>query len=257
MRCPPSGVHTFTGARNFLEDASFDSHGVDVNPGDFNFPSMNQHIGKYGVNPAVFKDKLVCSTEEPIQNCPPNSTRAGLIGGSLPILHWSFARALDHTTNDGGWISQSVAPNPNSTLQTVLQIMFRFLKVDSQGKLLDSRYYDTIGYTGGVYSDQPHSETSRDFYRMLLKQHEYWKDTWSDEGLMSMVLPSAPGTNGAMLADMSVHSLIRDMITRRGVDGPKYGVNPQTYGTVGAGGFQAIFVDDLTMSLELGAFKYA
>lgn len=74
---------------------------------------------------------------------------------------------------------------------------------------------------------------------------------------MSMELPSAPGTDGAMLADMAVHSLIRDMITRRGVDGPKYGVNPQTYGQVGAGGFQAIFVDDLTLSLELGAFKYA
>lgn len=252
-----SGVHTFTGARNFLEDASFDSHGVDVNPGDFDFPSMNQHTGKYGVNPAVFKDKLVCSTEVPMQNCPPNATRAGLIGGSLPILHWSFERALDHSPNDGGWISQSVAPNPNSTLQTVLQIMFRFLKVDSQGKLLDSRYYDTIGYTGGVYSDQPHTETSRDFYRMLLKQHEYWRNTWTDEGLMSMELPSAPGTDGVMLADMTLHSLIRDMITRRGVDGPKYGVSPQTYGMVGAGGFQAIFVDDLTMSLELGAFKYA
>lgn len=95
-----SGVHTFTGARNYLEDASFDSHGVDVNPGDFDFPSMNQHTGKYGVNPAVFKDKLVCSTEMPMQDCPPNSTRAGLIGGSLPILHWSFERALDHTTCD-------------------------------------------------------------------------------------------------------------------------------------------------------------
>ena len=92
--------------------------------------------------------------------------------------------------------------------------MFRFLKVDSQGKLLDSRYYDTIGYTG-MFTGPATPETSRDFYRMLLKQHEYWKDTWSDEGLMSMVLPNAPGTNGAMLADMSVHSLIRDMITRR------------------------------------------
>lgn len=46
--------------------------------------------------------------------------------------------------------------------------MFRFLKVDAKGKLLDSRYYDTIGYTGGVYSDQPHTETSRDFCEMLL-----------------------------------------------------------------------------------------
>ena len=55
-----------------------------------------------------------------------------------------------------------------------------------------------------------------------------------------MELPSVQCTDGAMLADMTVHSLIRDMITRRGVDGPKYGVNPQTYGQVGAGGFQAM-----------------
>ena len=87
---------------------TLDSHGVDVNPGDWDYPSMNQHVGKYGRTPSVFKDPLVCSTEMPAFVCPPNSKRVGLVGGSLPVLHWSFQRRA------GGWISQTVTPNPNS-----------------------------------------------------------------------------------------------------------------------------------------------
>ena len=157
-----SGVHTFTGSREssaaqppthpsagrrltqivaageYLGDVSLDSHGVDVNPGDWDYPSMNQHVGKYGRTPSVFKDPLVCSTEMPAFVCPPNSTRVGLVGGSLPVLHWAFQRRA------GGWISQTVTPNPNSTAGSALQVMFRFLKVDSSGKLLAARYFDTI-----------------------------------------------------------------------------------------------------------------
>ena len=116
------------------------------------------------------------------------------------------------------------------------------------------------GYTGGAYSNLPGSETARDFYRQLLHQKQYWERTWraeSDEGLMKLELPHAEDTDGRMLQDFAVHSVIKDMITRRGTIHPKYGVVPQTYGMVGAGGFQAIFVDTLTMALELGAFKYA
>ena len=129
---------TQTVSGEYLGDVSLDSHGVDVNPGDWDYPSMNQHVGKYGRTPSVFKDPLVCSTEMPAFVCPPNSTRVGLVGGSLPVLHWAFQRRA------GGWISQTVTPNPNSTAGSALQVMFRFLKVDSRGKLLAARYYDTI-----------------------------------------------------------------------------------------------------------------
>ena len=116
------------------------------------------------------------------------------------------------------------------------------------------------GYTGGAYSNLPGSETARDFYRQLLHQKQYWERTWraeSAEGLMKLELPHAEDTDGRMLQDFAVHSVIKDMITRRGTIHPKYGVVPQTYGMVGAGGFQAIFVDTLTMALELGASPHA
>ena len=57
---------------------------------------------------------------------------------------------------------------------------------------------------------------------------------------MKLELPHAEDTDGRMLQDFAVHSVIKDMITRRGTIHPKYGVVPQTYGMVGAGGFQVI-----------------
>ena len=92
----------------------------------------------------------------------------------------------------------------------------------------------------------------------------------------------AGDTDGALLQDQTMHSVIRDMITRMDTLWPKYGVLPNQYGLPTSNGFQdskttirsrlaprlpvcvcqasiaiAAFCVSLAMALELGAFAYA
>ena len=60
-----------------------------------------------------------------------------------------------------------------------------------------------------------------------------------------------------MLANMATHSIVRDMITRKNVYFPKYGVLPNGYAFPGADGFAETFWGTMTMALEVGAFPYA
>jgi hypothetical protein len=73
---------------------------------------------------------------------------------------------------------------------------------------------------------------------------------------MEMELPSAPGTDGAVLVDQAKHSLIRDMITRVDTWFPRYGITPG-YGAPTNNGFQEILTASLSGALELGAHEYA
>ena len=54
-------------------------------------------------------------------------------------------------------------------------------------------------------------------------QREYWSATWEAEGVMSLSLPGpAGGTDGGVLRDQALHSLLRDMITRVDTWFPRY-----------------------------------
>jgi|EP01047_Picozoa_sp_COSAG01_P042264 hypothetical protein len=77
---------------------------------------------------------------------------------------------------------------------------------------------------------------------------------------MGMSLPEdtgPEGSDGLVLKDMALHSVVRDMITRRQVFFPQYGVLPGTYGQPMANGFPETFWGTMTMALELGLEEYS
>ena len=80
---------------------------------------------------------------------------------------------------------------------------------------------------------------------------------------MTVDLPLARGTNGQMLANQSLHSIVRDMISRIGAANgtghsffPQYGVSG-TYSKQANHGFEDTFQASLMMALEWGCFEYA
>ena len=68
------------------------------------------------------------------------------------------------------------------------------------------------------------------FYSALLEQHRYWQATLVTEGVLTLELPSHSDTDGGLLAAQTIHSMVRDMITRTDSFFPKYGVQPHMYG---------------------------
>ena len=50
------------------------------------------------------------------------------------------------------------------------------------------------------------------------------------EGVLTLELPSHSDTDGGLLAAQTIHSMVRDMITRTDSFFPKYGVQPHMYG---------------------------
>jgi hypothetical protein len=59
-----------------------------------------------------------------------------------------------------------------------------------------------------------------EFYSALLSFALYWNTTWVEEGGMEVTLPE----HGIALGDFAKHALVREMITRRDLYFPKYGV---------------------------------
>ena len=111
---------------------------------------------------------------------------------------------------------------------------FRFQKTATNGTVLKAQFYDTFAYTAGAFQN-PHqvpasgepagSAVARDFYACVLNQHHWWANELASEGMTRFSLPAdADGTDGPTLANMSKHSVVRDMITRRNTYFPKYGV---------------------------------
>lgn len=260
------GVHTFVGSRGASVDACFDSIASDVN--DMGYPSMNQFPGKYGGrSSAIFKDPLNRS-----------ATLEGLWGGHLPIISFSFAMLRSNATMDdgaeevgsgaasGGWIEFTAVPKPDMKGSIEQGVMFRLLKLGASGQVLDAKYYDTYVYTsaGGTWGRAPAegqngtSTTASRFYSTVAEQVAYWQATWQSEGLMELELPHRPqDTDGAMLAQLAKHGLVRDMITRQQTFFPKYGVLPGVYGQPANNGFEDTFTATMTAALEMGAFQYA
>ena len=111
----------------------------------------------------------------------------------------------------------------------------------------------TVSYTAGAFqspaqvpaSGEPSgSATAKGFYAAVLEQQQWWATELAREGMMGMSLPSDPGPSGSdgpTLKDMALHSVVRDMITRRQTFFPQYGVLPGSYGKPLANGFPETF----------------
>jgi hypothetical protein len=67
-------------------------------------------------------------------------------------------------------------------------------------------------------------EHAEEFYSALLTFALYWNATLVREQMMEVELPSHGGID---LASFAKHSVVREMITRRDVYHPRYGVPPQ------------------------------
>lgn len=120
-------------------------------------------------------------------------------------------------------------------------------------------------YTAGAFQtprqvpasgEPPGSHIAKAFYSCVLEQRQFWSDELEAEGMVEFDLPRDNGTDGVMLRNMAMHSVVRDMITRRNTYFPQYGVLPGNYGTGMANGFPDTFVGTATMALELGTGKY-
>ena len=73
---------------------------------------------------------------------------------------------------------------------------------------------------------------------------------------MQLALPSPASTNGTYLKTQAIASVIKAMITRKGIWHPRYGVNPG-YGINMQDGFQDTFTTTAQAALEMGAVSWA
>lgn len=197
-----------------------------------------------------------------------NNTKAGLLGGFLPALRWSWDLA------DGGHVEQIAFATPNSTesapfdVSSEQPVWLRFLNVTVQGQLRYAHYVDTfeeypifcrnasaslanVGWSPSKLNcDGAHAEG---FYSALLALALYWNSTLEQEQMMQIELPS----QGIDIASFAKHSIVREMITRRDLYHPRYGVPPQAYGSRCCDGFQDVFVSGLALYLEWGMYTSA
>ena len=249
-RAAQGGAHTFVGSRASSVYAAFDTLGSSV--GMVGTPDMNQWPGKYGRSTAVFKQPI----DKP-------KTMEGLFGGWLPIVSFRYAEA-----KGGGEIEWTAVPVEDATGSIELAVFFRVLRI-ANGTVVESKFYETFAYTasGGVPAKgQPAgSKTAKRFYSAVAAQQDYWEGTMAREGVMIVDLPESEGTDGKMLANQSLHSIARDMISRIGavnMNGtgigffPQYGVSG-VYAKAANHGFEDTFQASFTMALEWGCFEYA
>lgn len=208
-----AGQHTFTGSREASVDLVFD------------------HKGDCGQWTGYPRPATVIS--EPLDL---GNTLEGLLGGELPILVWVFP--VKPSNRDNSTVNTNAKPKILTAAQvvqgcrwemTVVPVadvehnheqpaFFRFARLCGKELSGTPLYYDTNIYTPDY---RPPAEA---FYRAVLGQRTYWSDTWKTEGVLSMSLPNAGGTDGTVLRDQMLHSLLRDMITRVDTFFPRYGI---------------------------------
>eukprot|EP01052_Picozoa_sp_SAG31_P032453 SAG31_NODE_3561_length_4122_cov_2.472036_2_plen_637_part_00 len=147
-------------------------------------------------------------------------------------------------------------------------VFFRVVKIATNGTVLDARYFDTYAFRWGDavngvpgMGQGPGSRTASRFYRAVLDQKIFWEHTFNVDGVMKFSLPgqhSSAETNGHMLSQMMMHSLVRDMIIRDGTWFPKYGIQGAwSYGKTGDNNCDLSFIQSMELSLEIGAFDFA
>jgi hypothetical protein len=266
-------VHTFVGSRGSSVKAAFDSIGSDVN--GMGYPDMNQWPDKYGRSSAVFKDRLNTTDQaEGLwgKHLPIVTMFHSYLGGSQcsrcsvppspcpgkpghmfcsanpaprqcdqPPCHWG-------NNSGSGWIEWTAVPVADMDGSQHQAVFFRVSKVDANGTVIDTRYFDTYALRGFEGTDLPTeindgalvqgmgspsgSAIAVDFYAEVLRQRDYWTATLQTEGMMNFTLP---GADGILLRDQAVHVLVRDMISRHDFFWPKYGILPGLYGQPGNG----------------------
>ena len=188
--------------------------------------------------------------------------QAGAAGGTT-------VSSAHGTTPGGGYIEMTVVPVAEMDGNMEQAGWFRFQKTAANGTVLVQKFYDTFAYTAGAFqsptqvpaSGEPAgSATAQSFYAAVLEQQSWWGAELAREGVMGMSLPDDPGpygSDGPTLKDMALHSIVRDMITRRQTFFPQYGVLPGSYGQPMANGFPETFWGTMTMALELGLEEYS
>ena len=97
--------------------------------------------------------------------------------------------------------------------------------------------------------EPPNSIIANEFYANVLEQQAWWASELENEGMMALDLPRHAETDGVTLRNMATHGIIRDMITRKNMFFPKYGVLPNGYAMPEADGFPQTFVATMTMAL--------
>ena len=257
-----SGSHTFVGSRASSVFAVFDMFGKSSS--DLGTPDMSPFLGKYNRSTAVFKQKLdVEKTREGLFGgwLPIVSYRYTEVGGGAGC-HTPRTPCPGHrdrtfdpcnpaqnqcdsppaapagaATSPPNEIEFTAVPVEDASGSIELAVYFRVLRIDvASNAVLDAKYYQTFAYSasgGTPAKGQPAgSKTAQRFYSAIAAQQDYWEKTMVDEGAMVVDLPAASGTDGSMLANQSLHSIARDMISRIGAANntghgyfPQYGVS--------------------------------
>lgn len=162
----------------------------------------------------------------------------GLVGGWLPVVRFVYPEA------SGAWTEMvAFAPlrmvNGNHWIQPV---WYRVARIESD-RLQWARYFDSY-HPFPPRGDQP----AEAFYGDLMVMRAGW--TRILQPGMKIDLPDR------RVADMASHSIVRDMITRMGVE-PKYGVFDKNYGGNEHDGFPDTFNADTTSMNEWGQLGLA
>ena len=202
---------------------------------------------------------------------PLPSMRSSLLGGGLPAprWHWQLTSAGTNAEQIAFALPQSTARRPFDT-NSPQPVWVRYMNVSLAGELRYVHYVDTFENYPDV--NQCHHETWKstsggfptnlqcsdngavEFYSDLLSFARYWNQTFESEGAMELELPA----HGIDIAGFARSSLIREMITRRGMYHPRYGAPPLYYGTSACcDGFQDTFVAAAAAFLEHGLIDTA
>src|ERR1044071_1091972 len=162
----------------------------------------------------------------------------GLVGGWLPAIRFVYPE------KPGDWSELIIyaAMRVETGNQRIQPLRYRLTRIESN-TLRWVRYFDSY------HPFPPRLEhPAEPFYEELLQMSAHW-----DQALTNGMHIDIPDQR---LANMSRHSLVRDMITRVGAF-PKYGVFDRGYAGSEHDGFPDTFTTGTTAMLEWGLFDLA
>ncbi len=175
----------------------------------------------------------------------------GHVGSYLPIVVFLFTKAGE------AWELDYVPiPEPDVKGQREQPLFIRVVHITAGQSAQDPPsvellFNHTYAYLGS-YADYRQYEPG--FYDTVVAQRAYWENLWVQEKNFAKI--GISDASGAKLVSQSMHSIVKDMLTRRDYFFPSYGVYPG-YGIPGNNGFQEIFTVSLPLALEYGMFDYA
>eukprot|EP01052_Picozoa_sp_SAG31_P022230 SAG31_NODE_1758_length_7335_cov_18.704600_3_plen_301_part_00 len=172
------------------------------------------------------------------------------------------------------YVEQIAFATPNSTKEAPFDVSseqpvwIRFINVTAHGQLRYVHYVDTFedypiycmnasapdAKAGWSPSQlECDGQNGEGFYAALLTFAMYWNATLEEEQMMTVELP----THGVDIGNFVRHCIVREMITRRDIYHPRYGVPPQAYGSRCCDGFQDVLISSFAMYLEWGLHRSA